>query len=168
MNGPIDGGRMKLISLASAGLAGAALVLMALIGTADIIGTQFLASPVPGTVEIISTLMVAGIALGLPLAQHARRHVRVEIFIDRLPARVRAALDILAQLSLALMLAGIAWMGWRMFLTSIATNEFAEGLIALPTWPARLALALGATLAVVQTILLVLRPEPAEAATPPH
>jgi hypothetical protein len=31
-------------------------------------------------------------------------------------------------------------------------------------WPARLALALGATLAVVQTIVLALRPEPVEAA----
>src|SRR6186713_2022211 len=108
---------MKLVSIAAAGLAGVALVLLALIGTADVIGSQFLGRPVPGTVEIGSSLMVAGIALGLPLAQYARRHVRVEIFIDRLPRRARAVLDILAQLSLAVMLAGIAWLGWRMFVT---------------------------------------------------
>ena len=157
---------MKFISLAAAGLAGIALIMMALIGTADVIGSQFFGLPVPGTVEIGASLMVAGIALGLPMAQHARRHVRVEILVDRLPPRLRHALDILAQLSLALMLAGIAWMGWRMFLTSIATNEFSQGLIEISTWPARLALALGATLAVVQTIVLFVRPEAAEAAIP--
>jgi|KBSSwiStaDraftv2_1062776.scaffolds.fasta_scaffold973794_1 TRAP-type C4-dicarboxylate transport system permease small subunit len=155
---------MKLVSIAAAGLAGVALVLLAVIGTADVIGSQFLGRPVPGTVEIGSSLMVAGIALGLPLAQFARRHVRVEIFIDRLPPRSRAVLDFLAQLCLAVMLAGIAWLGWRMFLTSLATNEFSQGLIEVPMWPARLALALGATLAVVQTIVLALRPEPVEAA----
>ncbi len=155
---------MKLISLAAAGLAGVALILLALIGTADVIGSQFFGVPVPGTVEIGASLMVAGIALGLPMAQRARRHVRVEILVSRLPPRTRAVLDIFAQLSLALMLAGIAWMGWRMFLTSISTSEFAQGLIELPTWPARLALALGATLAVVQTIVLIVRPEPVEAA----
>ena len=157
---------MKYVSLAAAGLAGAALILLALIGTADVIGSQFLGRPVPGTVEIGSSLMVAGIALGLPMSQYDRRHVRVEIIVDRLPPRLRAALDVLAQLSLALMLAGIAWMGWRMFLTSIATKEFSQGLIEIAMWPARLALALGATLAVVQTIVLILRPEPVEAATP--
>jgi len=92
---------MKFVSLAAAGLAGIALVLLAIIGTADVIGASFLGIPVPGTVEIGASLMVAGIALGLPLAQYARRHVRVEIFIDRLPRRARAVLDILAQLSLA-------------------------------------------------------------------
>ena len=157
---------MKFVSLAAAGLAGSALVLLALIGTADVIGSQFLGTPVPGTLEIGASLMVAGIALGLPMAQHARNHVRVEIFVDRFPPRVRAALDVVAQLSLALMLAGIAWMGWRMFLTSLATNEFSQGLIEIAMWPARLALALGATLAVVQTIVLIVRPEAAEAATP--
>lgn len=157
---------MKFISLAAAGLAGSALILMALIGTADVIGSQFFGRPVPGTVEIGASLMVAGIALGLPMAQYSRRHIRVEIIVDRLPPRLRAALDIVAQLCLALMLAGIAWMAWRMLLTSIATKEFSQGLIEIAMWPARLALALGATLAVVQTIVLVLRPEHAEAATP--
>ena len=159
---------MKFISLAAAGLAGGALVLMALIGTADIIGSQFFGRPVPGTLELSSSLMVAGIALGLPLAQRARRHVRVEIFIDRLPPRARAWLDLLAQLSLGVTLAGFAWLGWRMFLTSIASREFAEGLIELSLWPARLALAVGATLAVIQTIVMIFRPEAAEAPPPQH
>ena len=157
---------MKFISLAAAGLAGGALILMALIGAADVIGSQFFGLPVPGTVELGEGLMVAGIALGLPLAQYARRHVRVEIVVDRFPPRLRGALDVVAQLCLALMLAGIAWMAWRMFLTSIATKEFSQGLIEIATWPARLALALGATLAVVQTIVLILRPEPVETTTP--
>jgi TRAP-type C4-dicarboxylate transport system permease small subunit len=155
---------MKYISLAAAGLAGTALVLMAIIGTADVVGSQFLGLPVPGTVEIGSSLMVLGIALGLPMAQYDRRHVRVEIIVDRLPRPIRRVLDIVAQLCLALMLAGIAWMGWRMFLNSIATKEFAQGLIEIALWPARLALALGATLAVVQTIVLLLRPRQVEAA----
>lgn len=157
---------MKYVSLAAAGLAGAALILLALIGTADVIGSQFFGRPVPGTVEIGASLMVAGIALGLPMAQYARRHIRVEILVDRAPPRLRAALDIVAQLSLALMLGGIAWMAWRMFFTSIATKEFSQGLIEIAMWPARLALAVGATLAVVQTIVLILRPERVEAATP--
>ena len=147
---------MKYISLAAAGCAGIALVLLALIGTADVIGAQA-GVPVPGTLEIGASLMVAGIALGLPKAQYDRRQIRVEIFVDRLPPRLRAVFDVIAQLSLAVMLGAIGWMAWPMFFKSIATNEFAQGLIELPMWPARLALALGATLAVVQTIVLIVR-----------
>lgn len=146
---------MKFLSRAAAGLAGVGLLIMAFLGVTDIVGTQFAGRPIPGTVEITRSLMVFCIMLGLAHAEAEGKHIRVEIGIDLLPRGIRRYFHVLAPLMMAILFAMIAWFGWDALRQSIESREYDEGSIAIPLWPARLALALGATMMVAQSILRI-------------
>jgi TRAP-type C4-dicarboxylate transport system permease small subunit len=132
--------------------AGVALLAMAFLGFADIVGINVFRTPVPGVVEITSSLMVASIFLGLPITEARGQNIRVEVLLDFLPRAVRLALDVIARLSMAAMFSLVAWFGSQSLIKSIQTNEYAQGLIEVPYWPARLALFIGATLVAVQAL----------------
>ena len=133
-------------------LAGLALFMMMIVGAADIIGTKIFDQPVPGTYEITETFMVASAFLAMALAQAERSHIRVELLVNRLPQRLRAVVDAFGQVCTAAVFIGIGWFGWSSALHSMQVGEFSSGSLPMPLWPARLALALGATLMVVQSL----------------
>ena len=145
------------VSVIAARIAGVGLLLMALLGVADIIATQFLKSPIPGVVEITRGMMVFCIMLGLALAESDGKHIRVEIGLERLPARLRHYLNALAPISMAVLFALIAWFGWHAFWQSVVSKQYDQGSLQLPLWPARLALATGATLVALQALVRIAR-----------
>lgn len=135
------------------GLAGASLLLMVLLGTLDIIGTKFFSRPLPGTFEATEALMVLGVFLALPYTQARRQHIAVDLVVARLGPAARRALDVSA-LALTLgVFALVAWRGWILGLNSLAVREYASGIIRFPVYPAKLALAIGATLMVLQVLV---------------
>ena len=146
---------MTRLSLIAAACAGVGLMFMALLGVADIIGTQFFGKPVHGAVELTKGLMVFCIMLGIAQAEARGKHIRVEVAIGLLPRRAQRWFDVLAPLSMAILFAAVAWGGWDMLRQSIANQEHSEGLIKIPFWPARLALAVGATMMVAQCLVNV-------------
>ncbi len=137
--------------------AGAALLAMAFLGISDIIGIHLFASPVPGVVEITSSLMVASIFLGLPITEARGQNVRVEVLVQNAPASIRRVLAVASRISMAALFGMIAWFGFESLVRSIETNAYAEGLIRVPYWPARLSLVIGAVLVVLQALSAALR-----------
>lgn len=139
-------------------VSGAAIGLMMLVGAVDIVLTNIDmlgldSRPVPGASELIATLMVIAVFLGVPLAQQRRGHITVELFTQRLSAPLRKACAVLASLLSAAMFAGIAWFGWKTAAHAWTVGEFAAGSFNLPLWPSRFALALGASVMVLQCLL---------------
>lgn len=147
-------------------LAGLAIFAMMLVGAADVVGLFVFNSPLPGAFEITETLLVASVFLALALAQAKGRHIRVDVFLRLLPRPARRALDLAGQLLTAALFGLISWMSWDVAAGSLAVGEYSAGLIHFPVWPARVALALGASLMTLQTLAdaavaanLVRRPE---------
>lgn len=146
------------VNRALASVSGLAIGLMMVVGAADIVLTNIDlvgmdSRPVPGASEFIATMMVVAIFLGVPLAQQRRGHIQVDLVTRRLPTGLRRACSVLQHgLSLA-MFAGIAWFGWKTTAHAFGVGEFAAGSYNLPLWPARMALALGATMMVLQCLL---------------
>ncbi|MSP90014.1 MAG: TRAP transporter small permease [Alphaproteobacteria bacterium] len=138
-------------------LSGIALLIMAFIGVSDIVGIHLFGQPVPGVVELTSSLMVISIFFGLPITEARGKNVRVEILIDRAPASVQRILGVISRLTMVALFGLIAWFGWQSFVRSVVTNEFAQGLIEVPYWPSRLALVIGAVLVAVQALLAGIR-----------
>jgi len=138
-------------------LSGACLLAMAFLGVADILGIHLFGQPVPGMLELTSSLMVATIFLGLPLTEARGQNVRVEILSQQLPRPVRRVLDAVARVSMAVLFGYVAWFGVQSLIRSIQTNEYAQGLIEVPYWPARLALVIGAILVAAQALHAGLR-----------
>jgi len=138
-------------------IAGLALLLMMLLGAANVVTTAVLAKPIAGTYELTEMLMVASTFLALALAHADDAHVRVTLLVDRLGRRTRAGFDALAQLGTAVVFAAIAWFGWSAAIHSIGVGEFSSGALPVPIWPARLALGLGASLMTLQALAFMAR-----------
>jgi len=146
------------VNLACGFLSGVAMLLMMVAGTADIITSNLdqlglPSKPIPAAFEFMATMMVVVVFLAISLAQSRRSHIQVELVINLLPGGLKKALEVLHHVLSAALFALIAWFGWQAGLHSFNVGEFAAGLINYPIWPARLVLAFGATLMIVQCLL---------------
>ncbi|HEX9647493.1 MAG TPA: TRAP transporter small permease [Alphaproteobacteria bacterium] len=118
---------------------------------------------IKGTVDLTQLLVMAAAWLAIPYAFLTDGHVSVPLLVDRLPARLRAGLAVLAALLGAALLAGIAWYG-----TAQARLEHGYGEISLTLGIAKhwywLPLIAGAALSVaacaVRALAQAWRPRP--------
>jgi TRAP-type C4-dicarboxylate transport system permease small subunit len=132
----------------------AAVVLMAGI-SADVARRYFVGSSILGMLEVSETLMVLMVFLGMSYAEHTRTHVRMTLLTNRLPPRISATLRLVAFLVSTWV---IGWMAWQTSMrarSSIEMGEFGMGVLQLPLWPARAAIAIGLLAATVQLIMRV-------------
>lgn len=146
------------VNLACAVLSGAAMLLMMVVGTADIVGSNLdkiglPSRPIPAAFEFMATMMVAVVFLAISLAQSRRNHIHVELVLSLLPPAWRKGLEVFHHLLGAVLFGLIAWFGWQSGLHSFRVGEFSPGLINYPIWPARFVLAFGATLMTAQCLL---------------
>lgn len=132
-------------------LAAAAMFAMTALGTADILG-RLASRPVAGSYELIETLMVFVVFLGIAKAEEQNRHVSVTLLVKFLPSAFQIVLRSFGSLVSAFLFCLIAYFGWAEALRSMATGEIQAGEIGFPLWPARLVLALGASMMVLQCL----------------
>ena len=115
----------------------------------DLVG--LVARPVPAAFEFMATMMVVNVFLAMSLGQARRRHIRGGDRPQRdaaaAPSRPSRRSPCSARIAL---FALIALFGWKAGLHATSVGEYSSGLINYPVWPARLVLAVGATLMTVQ------------------
>ncbi len=145
------------LNMLGAIIAGAGLAAMMFIGAADVVGTSLLGMPVPGAYELTETIMVGSVFLALALAQAQSTHIRVDTIVKTMPAMPRHICETLAHICSFLFYLGICLFGWDGFLQSVEEGGVYQGLIGLPVWPGRLALALGASMITIQAARDALR-----------
>ena len=141
---------VRKAALAFAFLSGVAMLMMMLVGALDIIGTNVFARPVPAAFEFMATMMVVVVFFALSLAQVRRAHLRVEVLYNYMPAPLKFIADILQYVLTCIFFGLIAYFGWELAMVGYHQGEFASGIINFPTWPARFALAIGASLMALQ------------------
>lgn len=90
-------------------LAGWNYVACALFITADVIGRNVFGVSSTATVEVTGYMLALGIAWGLAHALARRAHIRVDVWVNRLPLAVRAWLHLLALLLLGVFAGFCAW-----------------------------------------------------------
>jgi TRAP-type transport system small permease protein len=148
---------MRRFNRASATVAGFAILLMIFAGAADVFATNLnligLSSrPIPSTNEFMATMMVAAVFLGLSQAQQRRAHIQLDA--DQIfGPRIGHALQSIHHVGHGILYGLIAVFGWATAAHAVRTGEFAAGLFDFPVWPARIALALGATTMTVQCLI---------------
>lgn len=142
-------GRINQISVTLAGLS---LLLMAVIGAVDVVGSGF-GKPVVGAYELIETLMVVTIFMSVAAAQQQGAHINVELVKHMLGARAQTGLALLGILLSGGLFLLVAYFGWFATLKSFASGEIRQGQLGFPVWPARFALALGSSLMVLQCLV---------------
>ena len=145
-------GVTQWVSRSGQALAAISLLSMTVIGTVDLVSTNFLNRPIPGAFELIETLMVVTVFMALASAQARRQHIVVDIAINHLAASTQRLCRIVGDALGAVFFFVIAWQGWLMALRSWAIDEAASGLIGFPIYPAKIALAVGASLITLQCL----------------
>ena len=115
-----------------------------------------------GADDIVSWLCAAAAFLALG---HTFRHgelVRVGLFLDLLPIRVRYAMEIFSLGVATLFVGYMLWSVTRFVYESWKFNEVAQGLIKLPIWIPQMSLVIGVLVfmvAVVDELVTVLKKE---------
>ena len=129
------------------------LIASTFLGTADVVGTQVFGAPVPGATELTESTMVLIVFGALTYTQIRRSHIRVELLYMRVGARGQAAMDVFASLMALLFFSLLLWQAVNEALFSIGIDEATVGLIRMPLWPARIVLAAGTGLLILQLLL---------------
>lgn len=134
-------------------ISGISMLLMMIAGALDIIGTNVFAWPIPATFEFMTTMMVVVVFFALSLAQARKAHLRVEVIYQHMPRAVQFLVDIFQYAMTAVFFALIAYFGWLAAGLGFAQGEYASGIVNFPIWPARFAMAIGATLMTIQCLI---------------
>lgn len=131
------------ISIGLGAIAVLVIIFLMVATVADVASRYFAGTPIAGITEVGEVLMVASVFLGLAYTESRGGHVRVTLVLEMLPRRLAA---IISSVSMFVVLVLLAWMVWettgRAF-ESVEHNEFRFGLVQIPVWPGRVAIAAG-------------------------
>ena len=112
--------------------AGWLFVLCALFITFDVLARKFLGFSSQSTTELSGYMLGVGIAWGLAGALDARTHVRIDILIQKIPARYRGWLHWVALASLAVFAGFLAYGAWRTTMESWDFKATDNSLLKTP------------------------------------
>jgi TRAP-type C4-dicarboxylate transport system permease small subunit len=96
------------VSLFMKWVAGCAMIVMMLLTSADVVMRSF-SSPIPGTYEIVGFLSVITISFALAYTQLSRRHVSIDLLVEKLPVKPRKVLVLITHLFSFCLFVLIAW-----------------------------------------------------------
>lgn len=140
----------KALLAFAAGLA----FLLSFLVVADVVGRTVFSAPVKGTPEIVSMSIVIICFLQASYAVRSGGMLSVELVPGLLQPRARAALLAAASLLGVAFFAVIVYGGTEPLLHAWSSGEYeGEGALRVPSWPARLAVVLGAGLAALNYLL---------------
>jgi TRAP-type C4-dicarboxylate transport system permease small subunit len=97
------------ISAGFNGVALAALGLMLIVVSADIVGAKFLSKPVPGAMDILSLLGLVVIGFSTSETYLKGRHIKVTFISMLLPPRIRKAIRLVSTSLCVLLFAAAVW-----------------------------------------------------------
>lgn len=146
----------RLLMFGSITLAGA----MMLHVTLDVFLSQFIAEPLPGTVEIVSSYYMVGLVF-LPLAfvERKNEHIHVDVIHSLLPDRGKTILDVLALTLSTIYLGLLTYRTWFDALEKFEVGEYSMGMFSVALWPGRFFVPIGCgIMAVVLLLKLIRRP----------
>lgn len=116
----------------------------------DVTRRQVTGRSVPGMIELIETFLVVVVFLGLAHAEAVGVHVRMSLVTNILPA---AARRVVKTAGMAACMVGSAWFCWSSIgraISSTSAGEVRPGLLRFPVWPARIVIAVGFAVLVLE------------------
>lgn len=126
--------RMGVSGLAAvmAWAAGWNYVACALFITADVLGRNLLGVSSAATVEVTGYMLAIGIAWGLAHTLAKRAHIRVDVWVNRLPLKLRAVLHLFALLALGAFGGFCAWSAWSLVDESLLFGAVDNSALRVP------------------------------------
>ncbi len=148
-----------VVTTAAAYIAGAVLVALMLLTTADVGGRYFFNSPIDGVFDLTHFAVSIMVFLGLSYCGFRGGHVVIELLYQKLGRVARATVNRIVNIVGCVLFAVIAW---RTAVQSIDVRDFGEAsqLMEIPFFPLYWLVAFGAALFAFVMGLRVFIPEP--------
>jgi TRAP-type transport system small permease protein len=139
------------LSLYGVAIAAAALVLMLIVETLNVLGRE-LYVPLPCALEASESLLVVSVFLAVAYVALHFGHTNVTILTMRFPQRVQKLLDAFSHFLAVVVYAILAMGAWIEAFQKTVLLEMRIGVFRFPIWPFRLLFATGLTLLVLQSL----------------
>lgn len=138
-------------------VSGIIIMLLCLYTTGDVIGRYALNKPLWAAYEMSLIFLIYITFWGLAYVQSRGGHMRLGFLWQRFGPRGKAALDLLTILIGLFLFAIITWQGWVWAINSWVIKESSMGAWTVPYFPARIGLAIGSLLLLIQYIIDLVR-----------
>lgn len=125
-------------------LSGITIFALVVLAIANVLLRKFFNAPVPGYIDWTQTFMAIFAFLGLAYVQREGGHIRMDLLVGKLKGRVLWVFEFVSTLFMLLVVTALIYGTWFHFLRSFsfdAPNWSTDSTIdiALPIWPAKLA-----------------------------
>lgn len=134
---------VHLLSRALGVVAVLVIVFLMVATVADVARRTFAGHPIPGVTEAGEVVMVMAVFFGIAYTEFRGAHVRVTLVLEMLPPRVAAIINSAAMLLVLVLLAWMVWVTTGRAIEALEVNEVRFGLVKIPVWPGRIAIAVG-------------------------
>ncbi len=127
------------------------LLLMMFLTTSDVIGRSFF-RPVTGAFEITKYMLVLVVLSSIAYTQQVKAHVRVPLFISRMPLRAQLVIDSIFTLLAIIFFASLVLPAWEEGLFTLHAGAVSY-MLRIPAYPFKLFICLGAFLISLELLL---------------
>ena len=123
----------------------------------DVVGRFFFGSPVPGTTELIKSVLLAIVFLGVPLTLRRNAHIRTTVLVRRFSKKAKTTVSVIGSCIGAVVFALVCVYGWEAAVKAWEVQEFEGVQLRVPTYPSRFIMVLGSALLVIQYLINIVR-----------
>ena len=132
------------------------LLIMMLLGTADVIARYIFSSPIKGTLELSQLLMAGAILLGWGYAQATSSNIRVDFVIMRYRPTAKFIVELIILLLTLSLFIFIAWQSFKIAMLDVEYGRLIEN-VYLPAFPFKLMVTFGAIMVCLESIFQMVR-----------
>lgn len=159
---PVEAGLFGVAANALAAIGTIWIFLLMFLIVADVVGRNFLSSPITGVAEIAARSVVAIVFLQLSAAVLAGRMTRADFlvnYIAKVSPGLMRAIDILFLLVGAAVFAAITYAAFPEMTKAWRTGEYfgVQGIFTIPTLPFRAIIVVGSVAAIISYLILTVR-----------
>lgn len=157
------GASSKLEAVASAialagGAVSALLILVVLAVTAvSVFNRYILGSPMSGVDEATGFLVVATVMFGAAEALRSGDHIRIDLVVENVSARIRWLFDLWAHVAVLVFSVLLFQTGWHTVAFSRQFGAYSAGYLELPMWIPQATMPLGAALLALVALAKIVR-----------
>lgn len=127
-------------------------MLLAIIGTVDVLGTELFGTPLQSALEFTEAGLAVIVFMGLGLAQRNQAHVTVDILSAQFRGVLRAIAHGSALIAAIVVFGYLAWRSGIAASESWAIDERKMGGTNFPVYPGKTAVSLGCLIAMLESL----------------
>lgn len=129
-----------------------AVIVLLLIGTLDVVGTQLLGRAVPSAIELQEAFAAVLIFTGFTVAQQQRAHLTVDLVTERLSPPLRRAAELLSLTCTTAAFLLLTLQAYALAQRSVAVLEDSPGFLSFPVYPFKVIACLACAATVVECV----------------